>query len=167
MALDGIFLYHLKNEIEKKAVGSRVDKIHQPSRDEIVISLRSREGNYKLLLSCNADSARIHFTDFPPENPSKPPMFCLMLRKRLTGAWLDSIEQDNLERILRLNFSGTDELADKTNFSLVIASVFWLFADAINFSTSTSLIKSFITLLITLQELFKTSLSSLENFPKT
>lgn len=120
MALDGIFLYHLKNEIEKKAVGSRVDKIHQPSRDEIVISLRSREGNYKLLLSCNADSARIHFTDFPPENPSKPPMFCLMLRKRLTGAWLDSIEQDNLERILRLNFSGTDELADKTNFSLVI-----------------------------------------------
>ncbi len=120
MALDGIFLYHLKNEIASFAVDSRVDKIHQPSRDEIVISLRSREGNKKLLMSCNADSARIHFTEFAPENPPKPPMFCLMLRKRLTGAWITAIEQDNLERILRINFSGTDELGDKTSYSLII-----------------------------------------------
>lgn len=120
MALDGIFLYHLKNEIASFAVDSRVDKIHQPSRDEIVISLRSREGNKKLLMSCNADSARIHFTEFAPENPPKPPMFCLMLRKRLTGAWITSIEQDNLERILRINFSGTDELGDKTSYALII-----------------------------------------------
>lgn len=120
MALDGIFLYHLKNEIASFAVDSRVDKIHQPSRDEIVISLRSREGSRKLLMSCNADSARIHFTEFAPENPPKPPMFCLMLRKRLTGAWITSIEQDNLERILRINFSGTDELGDKTNYALII-----------------------------------------------
>lgn len=120
MALDGIFLYHLKNEIEKKAVGSRVDKIHQPSRDELIINLRSREGSSKLLLSCNADSARIHFTEFPPENPAKPPMFCLMLRKRLTGAWLDSIEQNELERVLKLTFNGTNELGDKTSYTLVI-----------------------------------------------
>ena len=120
MALDGIFLYHLKNEIASFAVDSRVDKIHQPSRDEVIISLRSREGSRKLLMSCNADSARIHFTEFAPENPPKPPMFCLMLRKRLTGAWITSIQQDNLERILRINFSGTDELGDKTNYALII-----------------------------------------------
>lgn len=120
MALDGIFLYHLKNEISDFAVDSRVDKIHQPSRDELVITLRSREGSRRLLISCNADSARIHFTDFPPENPPKPPMFCLLLRKRLTGAWVTSIIQKDLERILRINFSGTDELGDKVSYSLIV-----------------------------------------------
>lgn len=120
MALDGIFLYHLKNEIAQFAIDSRVDKIHQPSKDEIIINLRSRQGSKKLLLSCNADAARIHFTEFPPENPAKPPMFCLLLRKRLAGAWVTDIEQDNLERILKINFSGTDELGNKTNYSLVI-----------------------------------------------
>ena len=120
MALDGIFLYHLKNEIAKFAIDSRVDKIHQPSKDEIIINLRSRQGSKKLLLSCNADAARIHFTEFPPENPAKPPMFCLLLRKRLAGAWVTDIEQDNLERILKINFSGTDELGDKSNYSLII-----------------------------------------------
>lgn len=120
MALDGIFLYHLKNEISSFAVNSRVDKIYQPSRDELVISLRSREGSKKLLLSCNADSARIHFTEFPPENPSKPPMLCLLLRKRLTGAWITSIEQEDLERILKINFSGTNELGDKCSYSLIV-----------------------------------------------
>ena len=120
MALDGIFLYHLKNEIAQFAIDSRVDKIHQPSKDEIIINLRSRRGSKKLLLSCNADAARILFTEFPPENPAKPPMFCLLLRKRLAGAWVTDIEQDNLERILKINFSGTDELGDKTNYSLII-----------------------------------------------
>lgn len=120
MALDGIILYHLKNEIAQFAIDSRVDKIHQPSKDEIIINLRSRQGSKKLLLSCNADAARIHFTEFPPENPAKPPMFCLLLRKRLAGAWVTDIEQDDLERILKINFSGTDELGDKTNYSLII-----------------------------------------------
>ena len=120
MALDGIFLYHLKNEIAQFAIDSRVDKIHQPSKDEIINNLRSRQGSKKLLLSCNADAARIHFTEFPPENPAKPPMFCLLLRKRLAGAWVTDIEQDNLERILKINFSGTDELGNKTNYSLII-----------------------------------------------
>ena len=120
MALDGIFLHHLKNEIETFAVDSRVDKIHQPSRDELVINLRSREGSKRFLLSCNADSARIHFTDYPPENPAKPPMFCLLLRKRLTGAWITSIEQQGLERILKINFNATDELGDKTQYSLIV-----------------------------------------------
>lgn len=120
MALDGIFLYHLKNEIASFAVDSRVDKVYQPSRDELVISLRSREGSKKLLLSCNADTARIHFTNYPPENPSKPPMFCLLLRKRLTGAWVTSVEQEDLERIVKINFTGTDELGDKRSYSLII-----------------------------------------------
>ncbi len=83
MALDGIYLHHLKSEISSFAVGSRIEKIHQPSREELVLSLRSREGAKKLLLSCRADSARIHFTEYAPENPAKPPMLCMLLRKHL------------------------------------------------------------------------------------
>ncbi|MDE6111390.1 MAG: NFACT family protein, partial [Eubacterium sp.] len=91
MALDGIFLHHLKNEIEAFAVGSRIEKIYQPSKEELVFSLRSREGAKKLLLSCKADSARIHFTDYPPENPSKPPMLCMLFRKHLTSSKITAV----------------------------------------------------------------------------
>lgn len=119
MALDGIFLYHLKNEISEFALDSRVDKIHQPSKDELVITLRKREGTKKLLLSCNADAARIHFTDFPPENPQKPPMLCLLLRKRLAGFRVTGVIQEDLERTVRITFSGSDELGDKKTYSLI------------------------------------------------
>lgn len=120
MALDGIFLYHLKNEIADFAVNSRVDKVYQPSGDEIIIVLRSRAGSRRLLMCCNADAARLHFTDYPPENPKKPPMFCLLLRKRLTGAWVTAVSQDNLERIVRIDFTGTDDLGDKRRYAVII-----------------------------------------------
>ncbi len=120
MALDGIFLHHLKNEIADFAVGSRVDKIYQPSKDELVLSLRKREGSRRLLLSCNADAARIHFTERPPENPSKPPMLCLLFRKRLTGAWVTAVTQDSLERIVRISFDATDELGEKHAYAVII-----------------------------------------------
>lgn len=120
MALDGIFLHHLRNEIAAFAVGARVEKIHQPSKEEVLLSLRTRSGSRKLLLSCRGDSARVHFTDFAPENPAKPPMFTMLLRKLLQGAWLDSVEQESLERVLKLNFTGTNELGDKTCYALII-----------------------------------------------
>lgn len=120
MALDGIYLYHLKNEISEFAVGARIEKIHQPSRDELVFSLRSREGAKKLLLSCRADSARIHFTEYPPENPSKPPMLCMLLRKHLTGAKITSVEQDGLERIIKINADTINELGDLVCLSVIV-----------------------------------------------
>ncbi len=120
MALDGIYLYHLKNEISEFAVGARIEKIHQPSRDELVFSLRSREGAKKLLLSCRADSARIHFTEYPPENPSKPPMLCMLLRKHLTGAKIISVEQDGLERIIKINADTINELGDLVCLSVIV-----------------------------------------------
>ena len=76
MALDGAFLRTIKNEIEAKALGSRIDKIQQPSREELIFLLRSRGWSGKLLLSAGADSPRIHFTERPFENPKTPPMFC-------------------------------------------------------------------------------------------
>lgn len=120
MALDGIFLHHIKNEISAFAVGARVEKIHQPSKEELVFSLRSREGAKKLLVSARADSARIHFTEFPPENPAKPPMLCMLFRKHLLSAKITDIEQDGLERILTIGFDSTNELGDPVRFSLVV-----------------------------------------------
>lgn len=120
MALDGIFLHHLKNEIADFAVGARVEKIHQPSKEELVFSLRSREGAKKLLVSARADSARIHFTDFPPENPAKPPMLCMLFRKHLVSAKITDVSQDGLERILTVGFDSTNELGDPVHLLLVV-----------------------------------------------
>ena len=78
MALDGIFLRHLKRELEEKLIGGRVDKIHQPNREELVIAFRTRESAYKVLLSARANSARVHFTSVALENPKQPPMLCML-----------------------------------------------------------------------------------------
>ena len=119
MALDGAFLRHLKREIEENALGARVDKIYQPNRDEIVLLLRARPVNRKLLLSARANSARVNFTGIVPENPKEPPMLCMLLRKRLTGARLTAVRQPDLERLLCFDFATVDELGDETTLTLV------------------------------------------------
>ena len=80
MALDGAYLYTIKKQL-MPLIGGRIDKIHQPSREEIMIGLRTRTGGYKLLISASASSARVHLTEIPAENPKVPPMFCMLLRK--------------------------------------------------------------------------------------
>jgi predicted ribosome quality control (RQC) complex YloA/Tae2 family protein len=120
MALDGAFLRHLKREIEENALGAKVDKIYQPNRDELVLFLRARSGNRKLLLSARANSARINFTQLVPENPKEPPMLCMLLRKRLTGARLTSVRQPELERLLCLDFGTVNELGDEVTLTLVM-----------------------------------------------
>ncbi len=119
MALDGAFLKHLKREFEENALGARVDKIYQPNRDEIILSLRARAGVRKLLLSARANSARVNFTELVPENPKEPPMLCMLLRKRLTGARLEAVRQPDLERLLCFDFSTVNELGDETTLTLV------------------------------------------------
>ncbi len=120
MALDGAFLRHIKKELEENLINSKVDKIYQPSREEIVLSMRSREGAQKLLLSARANSPRINITESLYENPKTPPMLCMLLRKRLSGARLRTIRQPELERVLMLDFEATNELGDNVMLSLVI-----------------------------------------------
>lgn len=120
MALDGAFLRHIKKEIEEAAIGARVDKIYQPNREEMVFALRTRTDSYKLLLSARANSARIHFTRFVPENPKVPPMLCMLLRKRLSGAKLAAVRQPALERLLLLDFDAVNELGDEVRLTLAV-----------------------------------------------
>lgn len=120
MALDGIFLSAIKKEIEATALNSRVDKIYQPSKEEIIITLRFRGGSAKLLISASANSPRIHFTKEPPENPKKPPMFCMLLRKHLSTAKLIGVRQQGCDRILFLDFETVNELGDMVTISIAV-----------------------------------------------
>lgn len=111
MALDGAFLFAVKNELIP-LIGGRIEKIHQPSREEVIISIRTRQGSKKLYISANAGSARVHITEKNVDNPQTPPMFCMLLRKRLGNGKLIDIRQDGLERILFLDFECVNELGD-------------------------------------------------------
>ena len=120
MALDGAFLRFIKTELEEKLIGLRVEKVFQPNRDELVVAFRGVSGAYKVLMSARANSPRVNITQYPPENPQTPPMLCMLLRKRLTGAKLKEITQYQLERVIRFTFDATDELGDKIELSLIV-----------------------------------------------
>lgn len=112
MALDGIFLRHIKNEIECEAIGARVSQVYQPNREELVLALRTFNGNKKLLLSSRANSPRINFCVKTPENPAQPPMFCMLLRKRIGGGKLVAVRQMDCDRVIFLDFECVNELGD-------------------------------------------------------
>ena len=120
MALDGIYLHLLKKEITQKLLGFRVDKIYQPSREEILFTFRTFDGVQKLLLSAKADCPVIQLTQQHIENPAKPPMLTMLLRKHLCGAKLVDIKQDGFERILTLVFDAKNDLGDPVSFSVII-----------------------------------------------
>ena len=118
MALDGAFLHCIRDEL-LVLIGTRIDKIYQPSRDELVLSFRGKGGAVKVLFSASADAARVHITQTVPENPAQPPMFCMLLRKHLSGGKLEAVEQDGLERILRLRIRANNEMGDSVLLTLV------------------------------------------------
>ncbi|MBR4554307.1 MAG: NFACT family protein [Ruminococcus sp.] len=119
MALDGVFLNLVKRELEP-LIGGRVDKIHQPSREELLVSLRTRDGAYRLLFNTGAGTARVHATRTDIENPKVPPMFCMLMRKQLSGGKLMGIRQDGLERILYFDFDSSNEMGDICRLTLAI-----------------------------------------------
>lgn len=113
MSLDGAFLSLVKKELtEKGLIGSRIDKIHQPAKDELTITLRGFKGAFRLALSVNPSAARVCITEATADNPQAPPMFCMLLRKHLSGGRLIGIVQDGLERVLGLDFECVNEIGD-------------------------------------------------------
>ena len=105
------------NEIEKFALEGRIDKIHQPEKEEIVFIFHDviREGNIKyrglrLTINAGTNNPKIAFSHIAKENPATPPMFCLMMRKHLLGAKLKGVSQLGFDRALMLEFSCRDEM---------------------------------------------------------
>ena len=118
MAFDAFYLSCVLDEV--RALGeARVDKIHQPSRDTVILHLRGRDAKAKLLINPNPAAPRLHLTAANPENPAEPPMFCMLLRKHLSGARLVEITQPPMERAAVFTFSCIDELGDAVQKKLV------------------------------------------------
>ncbi len=120
MPLDAVYLTHVASELRRTLSGAKIDKIHQPARDEVVMSLRSREGSFRLLLSVNPAHPRVHITTAPTENPPSPPMFCMLLRKHLTGGRLTEITQPSMERVLDFSFLCTDEFGETVTRHMMV-----------------------------------------------
>lgn len=118
MAFDGGFLHRITDELNT-AADSHVDKIYQPSKDELVFLLRKKGFAKRLLICVKAGAARIQFTENKYENPASPPMFCMLIRKYLSAARLIKITQPALERIAELIFSYTSEMGDISEIRLI------------------------------------------------
>ena len=120
MAFDAFFMKAVLEEIRAVALGARVEKIHQPSRDTVILQLRCEGGREKLLFSPNPAAPRLHLTGANPENPPEPPMFCMLLRKHLSGARLSQITQLPMERMAQFFFDCTDEMGYPVKKQLVV-----------------------------------------------
>ena len=118
MAFDAFYLSAVLGEIRQLGE-ARVEKIHQPSRDTVILHLKGRETRAKLLIAANPSAPRLHLTAATPENPPEPPMFCMLLRKHLSGARLAEVSQLPMERCAIFTFDCIDELGDPTQKRLV------------------------------------------------
>ena len=118
MAFDAFYLSAVLEEIRELGE-ARVDKIHQPSRDTVILHLRGRETRAKLLINPNPAAPRLHLTAASPENPAEPPMFCMLLRKHLSGARLVAVTQPAMERAATFTFDCIDEMGDPVQKRLV------------------------------------------------
>lgn len=120
MALDAIVLRGLKKELEARLIGARIDKVQQPERESVILSVRSQGENLRLLINVGAGSGRINLTNESFENPAEPPMFCMLLRKRLTGARIESLTQPEHERMLIMTLSARSEMGDELELKLIV-----------------------------------------------
>lgn len=123
MPLDAITLSALCSELSEKLIGSRIDKVQQPERDMLILSLRSQGENLRLLISAGTGSARVHFTHSDFENPTEPPMFCMLMRKHLVGGRINAVTQPDMERMLVIDFSFRDELGISADKKLIIEMI--------------------------------------------
>ncbi len=119
MAFDAGMLSCVLKEINEKLEGGKIDKIYQPSHDEVVLLIRSRGGDHRLFINAGSSGARLNITASKVENPATPPMFCMMLRKHFSGARFHSATQLGFERAARLTFDTHDEMGFATQKHII------------------------------------------------
>lgn len=112
MAFDAGMMRAVVREIRQTARDARVEKIQQPQKDEIVITLHSAaaRSDLRLAIHAGANNAKIGFTAVTKENPAAAPMLCMLLRKQLGGGKLVDARQIGFERVCELEFVGRDEM---------------------------------------------------------
>ncbi len=119
MPLDSIAVRAVTAETEEKILNAKTDKIYQPEKDEIMLSLRTPSGTRRLVISANSQNPRIYLTEFSKENPAEPPMFCMLMRKHLTGAKVTKAVQVGFERITDIEFEARNEMGDSVKKHLI------------------------------------------------
>ena len=119
MPLDAICLQAVVEELRPQLLGLRIDKVQQPARDQVILLLRGR----RLLLNAGANAPRIQLTEIVRDNPAEPPMFCMLLRKHLTGAKIAGLAQPPLERLVRLELDVTDDFGRPGRRTLVLEAM--------------------------------------------
>ena len=120
MPLDAICLSAVVRETAAQVENTRIEKIQQPARDQVVLLLR---GGRRLLLCAGATQPRLHLTALLRDNPSQPPMFCMLLRKHLAGGRIVSVEQEPLERVVTLHIQAADELGEQRPWRLILEAM--------------------------------------------
>lgn len=120
MPLDGTVVSNIAYELKNKLFGCRIDKIYQPEKDEIILSIKSVKEVYKLSLTSNPSYPKIHITEDKKENPQLAPMFCMLLRKHLINGRIMDIIQPNFERIIEIHILSIDQIGDKSIKRLII-----------------------------------------------
>ncbi|RFU63339.1 Rqc2 family fibronectin-binding protein [Peribacillus glennii] len=120
MSFDGLFTKAMTEEISGLLTGGRINKIHQPYKNETILSIRAGGKNHKLLLSAHPSYARMQITQETYENPKEPPMFCILMRKHLEGYVIENIYQSGLDRVIIFEVKGRNELGDVSVKQLIV-----------------------------------------------
>lgn len=120
MSFDGLFTRAMTEELTQELKGGRINKVHQPYKNEIILVVRANGKNHKLLLSAHPSYARVQLTNEAHDNPSEPPMFCMLLRKHLEGFFLEEIRQVGLDRIIIFEVKGRNEIGDTSYKQLIV-----------------------------------------------
>ncbi|MBB6216963.1 putative ribosome quality control (RQC) complex YloA/Tae2 family protein [Anaerosolibacter carboniphilus] len=120
MPLDGLVVSAIVDELNNKVCHGKIEKVYQPEDDEINLLIRCMGKNYRLVASASSHNPRVHITTINKQNPSSPPMFCMLMRKHLQGGKITAIEQKDFERIITIDIENYDELGSLTTKQLII-----------------------------------------------
>ncbi|WP_462409217.1 Rqc2 family fibronectin-binding protein [Neobacillus sp. Marseille-QA0830] len=120
MSFDGLFTKAMSNELSQSLTGGRINKVHQPYKNEVILIIRANGVNHKLLLSAHPSYARAQLTQEGYDNPSEPPMFCMLLRKHIEGHIVENIHQIDNDRIVIFEIKGRNEIGDISYKQLIV-----------------------------------------------
>lgn len=120
MSYDGMVTHCVVAELNQVLTGGKIDKIYQPEREEIILAIRTPQGNHRLLLSASASNPRVHLTSIIKENPMTPPMLCMLMRKHLQGSKIINVSQLGFDRVIKLDMETRNELGDLCVKSIVV-----------------------------------------------
>ena len=120
MALDGITIANMVKELKDELEGCRMNKIAQPEPDELMLTVKGKNGQRRLLISASASLPLIYFTDKNKPSPMTAPNFCMLLRKHIGSARILKISQPGLERVIYMDFEHLNEMGDLCQKRLVV-----------------------------------------------